>query len=160
VTNATPDWSPDGSRIVLVGNDGLIVQSVDGKESWQLTTDPYDTTPGWSPDGSKVAFIHRQHDHWEIYVADLNTAKVTRLTDTPAMTDSATLVDTIATNSVSPAWSPDGKYIAFLTNRTGEWQIWVMKADGSEAAPLFDNELSGLTLNYAFANERAIDWTW
>jgi hypothetical protein len=165
VVDSTPDWSPDGTQIVIAGNNGLMVQSVDGQDSWQLTTDPYDTTPAWSPDGTKVAFVRRQHDHWEIYVVDVNTGQQTRLTTTPALTDGSSPVDSVAASSVSPAWSPDGNYIAFLTDRAasttagGAWQIWVMKADGSAAAPLFDTELNGLTLNYVFAGERAIDWT-
>jgi hypothetical protein len=151
-TNLTPDYSPSGDQIVLATNNGLMVQSVDGQESWQLTTNPYDTTPAWSPDGTKVAFLRRQHDHWEIYVIDVNTAQQARLTSTPA-------VDGVAASSVSPAWSPDGDHIAFLTDRTGEWGIWVMAADGSAQGPLFTTELDGLTLDYAFAGERAIDWT-
>lgn len=35
-----------------------------------------------------------------------------------------------------------------------------MEADGSNPQPLFDTELDGLTLEYAFAGERAIVWTW
>jgi Tol biopolymer transport system component len=107
-----------------------------------------------------VAFVRRQHDHWEIYVVDVTTGQQTRLTDTPAWPDGT------AANSVSPAWSPDGSYIAFLTDRAesttarGEWQIWVMEADGGNPQPMFDNELDGLTLECAFAGERAIDWTW
>jgi Tol biopolymer transport system component len=157
VKNLTPDWSPAGDQIVIAANfsnrTGLIVQSVDGSMSWQLTSDPYDTTPTWSPDGTKVAFIRRQHDHWEIYVIDVATGQQTRLTDTPAL-------DGVAASSVSPAWSPDGEYIVYLTDQTGQWEIWAMKADGSEQAPLFRTELDGLTLDYAFASERALDWTW
>jgi hypothetical protein len=164
-TNLTPDWSPDGDSVVFAGAHGLMVQSVDGTpsadgasstdgaESWQLTEDPRDTNPVWSPDGTQVAFVRRQHDHWEIYVIDVTTGQQTRLTDTPD-------VNGVAANSVSPAWSPDGNYIAFLTDRTGAWEIWIMKANGSAQASLFGTELDGLTLDYAFAGERAIDWVW
>ena len=158
-TNLTPDWSPDGEQIVFAGNNGLMVQSADGQEAYQLTAAPLDTSPVWSPDGEQVVYVHRQHDHWEIYVVDVTTGQQTRLTDTPA-------VYGVAANSVSPAWSPDGNYIAFLTDRSGEWEIWIIaapggaEADGSNARPLFDTELDGLTLEYAFAGERAIDWTW
>ncbi len=65
----------------------------------------------------------------------------------------------VSVSSVSPAWSPDGKYLAFLTDRTGEWEIWVMKSNGSGQKPMFDDELDGLTLEYAYVAERAIDWT-
>jgi TolB protein len=149
----TPAWSPTGDQIVFNGLFGLQVQSVDGKQSYQLTSDRYDATPVWSPDGKKVAFVRRQHDHWEIYVVDADGGNVRRLTDTPALPDGT------AGSSVSPAWSPDGKSIAFLTNRTGEWEIWVMGANGNSAGPMFGTELDGLTLTYAFANERAISWT-
>lgn len=159
-TNLTPAWSPappdggtGGQTIVFTGYSGLMGQSVDGKTSWQLTTDPRDTSPTWSPDGTKVAYVHRQHDHSEIYVIDVTTGRQTRLTNTPALVDGSTA------SSVSPAWSPDGQYIAFLTNRTGEWQIWVMAANGSKPSPMFDTELQGLTLQYVFSGERAIDWT-
>ena len=159
-TNLTPDWSPDGEQIVFAGNNGLMVQSVDGADAYQLTSAPLDTSPVWSPDGEQVAYVHRQHDHWEIYVVDVATGQQTRLTDTPAWSDGT------AANSVSPAWSPDGNYIAFLTDRSGEWEIWIVaapggaEADGSNASPLFDTELDGLMLEYAYAGERAIDWTW
>jgi Tol biopolymer transport system component len=95
----------------------------------------------------------------------VTTGQQTRLTNTPAKTNGGSSLDSVAASSVSPAWSPDGKYIAFLTDRAAsttagdEWQIWVMKADGSAQAPLFGTELNGLTLEYAFASERAIDWT-
>jgi TolB protein len=154
--NLMPDWSPGDegeARIVFAGNNGLMVQGVDGQESYQLTSDPKDTSPAWSPDGRQVAYVHRQHDHWEIYVVDAATGQQARLTDTPD-------VSGVAANSVSPAWSPDGNHIAFLTDRSGEWEIWVMEADGSNQEPQFDTELENLTLEYAFAGERAIDWTW
>jgi Tol biopolymer transport system component len=158
--NLAPDWSPvpqdgvGGDAIVYNGVRGLRLMSIDGKTSFALTSDPKDTSPVWSFDGSRVAYIHRQHDHWEIYTVDVNSGQSTRLTDTPPWPDG-----TMA-NSVSPAWSPDGGYLAFLTDRTGEWQIWIMEADGGGARPLFDSELDGLRLEYAFAGERAIDWTW
>jgi hypothetical protein len=158
-TNLTPDWSPDGEMMVFAGNNGLMVQAVDGQEAYQLTSAPLDTSPAWSPDGEQVAYVHRQHDHWEIYAVDVATGQQMRLTDTPE-------VNGAAANSVSPAWSPDGKTIAFLTDRSGGWEIWIVAApggadsDGSNARPLFDTELDGLTLEYAFAGERAIDWTW
>jgi Tol biopolymer transport system component len=98
--------------------------------------------------------LRRQHDHWEIYDVDLATGQQTRLTNTPALPDGT------AANSVSPAWSPDGSYIAFLTDRTGRWEIEIMGANGSRPHPLFDTELDGLTLRYAFAGDRAISWTW
>ncbi|HEY2830284.1 MAG TPA: hypothetical protein VGJ88_09225, partial [Thermoanaerobaculia bacterium] len=35
-----------------------------------------------------------------------------------------------------PTWSPDAKWIAFQSNRTGRWQIYRMRADGSDIQQL------------------------
>jgi TolB protein len=158
-TSLAPDWSPDGQHFVYDDEHGLTVQTVDGATSYQLTSQARDTLPVWSPDGEQVAFVRSQHDHWEVYVVDVDGSDLVRLTSTPTRPDGAPAMDGVPGNSVSPAWSPDGNYIAFLTDRSGKWEIWVMDADGSNPRSLFDTQLDGLTLEYAFVAERAIDWT-
>jgi dipeptidyl aminopeptidase/acylaminoacyl peptidase len=149
----TPDWSPDSEKIVYDAVQGLQVQSVDGQVSYLITSNARDTNPIWSPDGSKIAFMRHQHDHWEIYVVDADGGNVRRLTDTPARPEGT------PGSSVAPAWSPDGNYIAFLTDRTGKWEMWVMDADGSSQKAMFKSALDGLALDYAYSGERAISWT-
>jgi hypothetical protein len=148
-----PMWSPDGERIVYDGEQGLVVQSLDGEVSYQITQDARDTSPAWSPDGGRVAFTRRQHDHWEVYVVDADGRNLTRLTDTPKKPNGE------LGNSAAAAWSPDGQYLAFLTDRTGKWEIWIMRANGSSQKPMFGSALAGLPLEYSFVSERAISWT-
>jgi TolB protein len=148
-----PDWSPGGNRLVFAGKQGLVVENLDGTNSYQITNDTWDTDPVWSPDGKRIAFTYRQHDHWEVYAIDPSGGHLTRLTDTPAHPDGT------PADSAAAAWSPDGKYIAFYTDRTGKWEIWVMKADGSDEKPMFPKALDGLTLGYAFDGDRALSWT-
>lgn len=151
-----PYWSPAASShspILYADKQGLRVQTEDGSVSYLVTDDGQDTSPIWSPDGSQVAFVRKQHDHWEIYVVGADGQNLARLTSTPNRPDGA------PGNSVSPAWSPaGGQHIAFLTDRTGEWEIWVMRSDGSGQKAMFDSALDGLTLDYGFVGDRAISW--
>jgi hypothetical protein len=70
------------------------------------------------------------------------------------------------TDGADPVWSPDGQQIAFPTDSTGTWEIWVMAApDGTGAGgrdqrPMFQGALDGLTLEYAGLGDRAVSWTW
>jgi TolB protein len=148
-----PDWSPDGTHIVYDGERGLVVSTPDGETWYEITDDSRDTGPVWSPDGSRVAFTRRQHDHWEVYVVGADGAGLTRLTDTPRLSDGT------LGNSAAPAWSPDGQHLAFLTDRSGRWEIWLMAADGSGQKPMFETVLAGPPLEYGSVGERAIDWT-
>jgi hypothetical protein len=62
-------------------------------------------------------------------------------------------------NSAAPTWSPDGSQIAFLTDRRGQWEIWLMNADGSDQRPMFpEGTLADLTLHYAGVDERMLSW--
>ena len=44
-------------------------------------------------------------------------------------------------NDYEPVWSPDGKYIAFVSDRDGNDEIYLMKADGSEQTRLTNNSV-------------------
>jgi len=127
-----------------------------------VTADAAQRSPAYSPDGSKIAVSYRQNDHWEVHVLNADGSGDVRLTETPltALVDQqiAGLAPT-QWNNAAPAWSPDGSQIAFLTDRTGQWQIWVMNADGSNQHPLTSSSaLNGLNIQYNGVDERVISW--
>jgi TolB protein len=68
--------------------------------------------PAWSPDSRKLALtLSGDSGHPQIYVLDLASQHLTRITDVPAINTEA-------------AWSPDGRYIYFTSDRAGEPQIY------------------------------------
>jgi Tol biopolymer transport system component len=64
-------------------------------------------------------------------------------------------------SNAAPAWSPDGTQLAFVSNRHGAWEIWLMNADGSNQHPLLTAETlaqNGITLQYNGADEQMLTW--
>jgi TolB protein len=135
-----PALSPDGTRLVYTsrsegGTSDLWMANADGTDAHELfDSGREDSAPAWSPDGHRIAFeIHGPVGgvDGDIYVLDLDTGKVTQLTGDPA---DAPIHDE------GPAWSPDGRMIAFTSEREDpDGDIWVMNADGSDPRRLTDN---------------------
>jgi serine/threonine protein kinase/Tol biopolymer transport system component len=74
--------------------------------------------PAISPDGSRVAVGVGPAASRDIWILDVARGTSTRFTFDPARDD-------------YPAWSPDGKYIAFSSNRGGQSDLYIKPADGS-----------------------------
>jgi Tol biopolymer transport system component len=160
-----PDWDPVNDwHLVYDGEGGLVSLDLTRSESttWALTNDPDDHTPVFSPDGKVIAVSYWQHDHWEIHVINSDGTGRIRLTKTPLraiVEQGINGEETRSWNNVAPTWSPDGSQIAFFTDRTGRWEIWVMQADGSGQHPLFPQEMqTQLNLQYNGVDERMISW--
>jgi TolB protein len=120
-----PAWSPDGTRIAFNsdrnGNHDIFVMNADGTNVQRLTTSSADeASASWSPDGQSIAYdVGVGENHSDIWVMSSNGSNKRNLT---ANVDS---FDTF------PAWSPEGRFIAFGGDRDGPFDIYVMNADGS-----------------------------
>ena len=156
----SPTWSADGEWLVYDGGDsgatpselhGLCLTTVEGPNNTVLTNNVHDHFPVWSPDGTRIAFMHWQHDHWEIYIMNADGS------DRHPLTSSSAYVRP-RPNNVSPAWSPDGEQIAFLSDRSGKWEFYVMDADGSNQTKILENVTESLEIQYTGVNERVISW--
>jgi dipeptidyl aminopeptidase/acylaminoacyl peptidase len=161
--SVSPAWDPSNpGRLIYDGLWGLVSLDLTQGTASPITTDAQARSPVFSPDGRKLAVSYRQDDHWDVHVLNADGSGDVRLTETSYQTWVQQELNGQAPrsyNNAAPAWSPDGSQIAFLTDRSGLWEIWVMNADGSHQRPLFGpNVLAGITLQYQGMDERALTW--
>lgn len=142
----SPAWSPDGSRIAFSGYSGgrsdLFVADADGGNLVRLTDDFFaDRDPRWSPDGTRLAFSTdrgpgTRSDQLEfgptrIALFDIATRAVT---DLPGMEG----------RNICPFWSPDGREIVFVSDRTGISNLYILRLETGEVRQVSDL-LTGVT---------------
>ena len=165
----TPRWSPDGRYLGFVSDRGeknqLFVAPLGGGEARQVTKARHGiSNPTWSPDGKRVAYMSRTGDYKEskerspiekaaprvirdlrykldgigffderrthIFTIDVESGDEKQITDGDWYDD-------------QPSWSPDGKSIAFVSDRERErhqrqWRsdLWVVPVAGGRARKL------------------------
>jgi TolB protein len=129
----TPRWSPDGARIAFTcyANAGGFTSAqicVHSLETGKLVAFPRwrgtNSSPAWSPDGTQLMFMSSMHGDPELFVSDSSGGHLKRITYSAG-------VDT------SPAWNPKtGQRVAFVSDRSGVPQLYLMNADGSNVEKL------------------------
>jgi uncharacterized protein YgiM (DUF1202 family) len=154
-----PEWDPANAwRVVSSGLNGLVQVDVNRAEQWALTDQLEDHTPVFSPDGRYIAVAFKNNGHYDIHRLNSDGSGRVALTKTPLWV-TAEPGKKKPWNNVSPTWSPDGSRIAFLTDRTGRWEIWVMQVDGSDQRPMFSDDVNDqLQFTYDSVDERMLSW--
>ncbi len=124
--DASPDVAPGGGHIAFTSkrSGSYEIWAADhlGEQLVQLTSfgDAHATTPRWAPTADVVAFAARRGGQSDLYVVSGDGGGLLRLTTQPS-------------DDVAPAWSQDGRWIYFASDRSGAWQIWKLPAGGGEA---------------------------
>ncbi len=129
---SSPTWSPDGTQIAVIKMSpnqlGWTVDKVNadatscmsGKAECELrivVSEQYRGGLAWSKQGVFAVAFNTTGKN-DVYTMTADGGSVHNLTNNPA-------------DNGAPAWSPDGKLIAFTSNRDGHPQVYVMNADGN-----------------------------
>jgi len=130
----TPTWSPDGKQLVFTGFDGglsdLYVINRDGTGQRRLTSDKYaDLHPAWSPDGKTIAFVTDRGSNTSF--EDLRFGNL-RIALYHLESGTIELLGHMEEGkNINPVWAPDGRSLAFVSDRTGISDIYLYDLDDS-----------------------------
>jgi dipeptidyl aminopeptidase/acylaminoacyl peptidase len=112
--DSMPVWSPDGSRVVFGSNreakfDLYLKDANGGQEEKIVAQDGPDRFPNdWSPDGKSILY-ERGSDLWILNLPDLKMTEFLKASSTLK----------------NARFSPDGHWVAYASNESGRWEIYV-----------------------------------
>ena len=149
----SPTLSPDGTTVAYAmrvnGSWDIYAQRVGGRNATPIVNDPQRDEKGaaFSPDGSQIAF-HIADATGGIFIAGATGESVRRVTET----------------GFDPAWSPDGKQIAYGTeevndpsSRLGESRLYVVGVSGGAPRKLVDGD--GVQPSWSPSGARIVYWS-
>jgi len=169
------DWSRDGRFLVfqglIQGVSDLYLYDLTEKKLTNLTNDVFsDLDPSFSPDSKKLVFVSDRMDYdaeviasgkkklnefnltrKDLYELNIETKKITRLTNTPEIEES------------NPVFVKDNSNVLFISDRNGAYNLWHIQTESLKTRPLTDllqgiqqlsvtydgNRLAFSALNYA-----------
>ena len=153
----SPAFSPDNKQLVFSGSEGGITDiftvDVDGRQFRRLTRDRFgDLQPQWSPDGRFITWASErgpqadldilQFGKWKISVMDLESGLIETLPGQDG-------------HNLNPMWAPDGRSIAFVSDRDGGQNLFLFDRDSREHFQL-TNLIGGVTAITEYSP--AISW--
>jgi dipeptidyl aminopeptidase/acylaminoacyl peptidase len=131
---ASPSLSPDGKWVLFVHSfeevDSLAVIDSQGTHWPQKIAagDDFYMQPCWSPDGERVAWIAWNHPNMPWDGTSLRMGRISEK-DSPKHTPYLGEVITVAgddnTSIFQPCFSPDGRYLAYISDKDGWWQLYL-----------------------------------
>jgi tricorn protease len=145
--------SPDGQEVAFVVRGEVFVTSTEFGDTRRITNTPtQERSVSFSPDGRRLLFAGEQDGHWNLYEASLPGPKKT----SPYFFSAAQVpIKTLLKNgqeNFQPRYSPDGKEVAYLENRT---TLKVLNLASGKSRLILSGDM-----NYSYADgDQWFDWS-
>jgi TolB protein len=120
--DTSPAWSPNAGQIAFTsnrtGSPQIWVMNADGTNAHAVTTEKYCDRPTWAPAPfNEIAYVSKTRTGFDIKTIDLGSGEQRQLTFGQGFNE-------------SPAFSPNGRHIAFSSTRRGGQQVWTISRTG------------------------------
>ena len=126
-----PAWFPDSARIVFSRGGDLWTARIGSNDATQITKDrENERAAAVSPDGRSIAFYSSRSGHQDIWIVPSDGSAAPR-----QLTDAAMAEDD---PRFAPAWSPDSRRIAYISNTSDYWHddVWAIDVASGKARQL------------------------
>ena len=131
--DSSPSWSPDGSQIAFTsdrsGSPQIYVMDVKSKSAKRLSYEGgnYSDGAAWAPAGptDRIAYASRVGGSFQIFVVNSDGTGGRQVTQGGG-------------NNEDPTWAPNGRMLAFTSDRSGKKHIYVVNPDGGEPIKMTD----------------------
>lgn len=126
--DVTPTWAPSGNQLAFTsdrtGKPQIWIMGVDGSQQRKVTNESWCDRATWSPAPfNEIAYASQGGGGYDIRIYDVSTGTT------------KTITDGIGSNE-SPAFSPTGRHLAFVSTRAGKAQIFTIRRDGTNRKQL------------------------